>query len=174
MRWRGVLATRLMRRAKHLGKVVDDAGPLYAPNRVHDVRIAIKKLRYALEIAQDARIAGAGALVRTLKRQQDRLGTLHDFEALLRHVRETGTLPNVGSRVNDLTAYADSLERDCRRFHAIFVEHRAELTDCVKQVRLQVVPALTTAPRRQAKVTAPRGVRLKPVSARIHARARTK
>ena len=64
-----------------------------------------------------------------LKKQQERLGRLHDLQALLKHVREADASPSVGSRVNDLTAYADSLERDCRRLHAGFVEHRDELAD---------------------------------------------
>ncbi len=43
---------------------------------------------------------------------------------LLKHVRETEASPGVGSSVNDLSAYADSLDRECRRLHAGFVEHR--------------------------------------------------
>jgi CHAD domain-containing protein len=151
--WRSALAARLMRRAKSLRDALDQAGPLYVPERIHAVRISTKKLRYALEIATDAGVAGAGALVRTLKKQQERLGHMHDLQALLKHVREADASPNVGSRVNDLTAYADSLERDCRRLHAAFVEHRGDLVECVKQVRQHLVPSLTTPARRQARVT---------------------
>jgi CHAD domain-containing protein len=150
--WRSALAARLMRRAKSVGDALDQAGPLYAPERIHEVRISTKKLRYALEIAADAGVAGASALVRTLKKQQERLGRMHDLQALLKHVREVDASPNVGSRVNDLTAYADSLERDCRRLHAAFVEHRDDLAECVKQVRQHLVPSLTTPARRQARV----------------------
>jgi hypothetical protein len=60
--------------------------------------------------------------------------------------------------VNDLTAYADILERDCRRLHAEFVEHRDSLISCVKAVRDDLVPALTTAERRQARVSRPRRI----------------
>ena len=150
--WRGVLATRLMRRAKDVALALEHAGPLYVPERLHVVRISTKKLRYALEIARDAGVAAATPLVRLLKRHQERLGHLHDLQMLLKHVRETEASPGVGSRVNDLTAYADSLDRECRRLHADFVEHRAELVSVVKDVRHQVVPALTTPPRRQAHV----------------------
>ena len=152
--WRGVLAARLMRRAKALAVALEDAGPLYAPERLHDVRISTKKLRYALEIARDASVAAATPLVKLLKRHQERLGHLHDLQMLLKHVRETEASPGVGSRVNDLTAYADSLDKECRRMHADFVEHRGEIASVVKDVRHQVVPALTTPPRRQARVTA--------------------
>lgn len=154
--WRGVLATRLMRRAKRVATALDDAGPIYVPERLHDVRISSKKLRYALEIARDAGVAAATPLVKVLKRHQERLGHLHDLQVLLKHVRETEAAPGVGSSVNDLTAYADSLDRECRRLHADFVEHRAELASVVRDVRRHVVPALTTPPRRQAHVNGAR------------------
>ena len=160
--WRGVLAARLMRRAKSLGAALDEAGPLYAPERLHHVRIATKKLRYALEIAADAGVRSATPLVRVLKRHQERLGHMHDLQMLLKHVRETEAAPGVGSRVNDLTAYADSLDRACRRLHATFVEHRGELASVVKDVRHQVVSALTTASRRQARASATRRATVRP------------
>jgi CHAD domain-containing protein len=160
--WRGVLAARLMRRAKAVAAALEIAGPLYVPERIHDVRISTKKLRYALEIARDAGVSVAAPLVRLLKRHQERLGHLHDLQMLLKHVRETEASPGVGSRVNDLSAYADSLDRECRRLHAGFVEHRAELSSAVRDVRHQVVPALTTPPRRQAHVAAARRPSVRP------------
>ena len=153
--WRGILATRLLRRAKSLRAALDNAGPLYAPERIHDVRISTKKLRYALEIAHDSGVPGAAPLVKTLKRQQERLGRLHDLQSLLGHVREAEASTGVGSRVNALAAYADALERNCRRLHAGFVEHRHELAHCVTAVRQQLVPALTMPRRRQARVSGP-------------------
>ena len=160
--WRGVLATRLMRRAKGLASALDDAGPVYAPERLHEVRISTKKLRYALEIARDAGVTAATPLVRVLKRHQERLGHLHDLQMLLKHVRETEATPGAGSRVNDLTAYADALDRECRRLHADFVEHRGEVASVVRGVRHQAVPALTTPPRRQAHVTGTRASSVRP------------
>ena len=100
------------------------------PNAFTKCVSATKKLRYALEIARDAGVTAATPLVRLLKRHQERLGHLHDLQMLLKHVRETEASPTVGSRVNDLTAYADSLDRECRKLHADFVEHRAEVVLC--------------------------------------------
>ena len=156
--WRALLAIRLMRRAKALGAALDEAGPVYAPERLHDVRIGTKKLRYALEIARDAGIAHAAPPLRLLKRHQERLGRLHDLQMLLKHVRETEATPGAGSRVNDLSGYADSLDRECRRLHADFVERRGELASVVRAVKHLVVPSLTTGSRRQAHVAAPRRV----------------
>jgi CHAD domain-containing protein len=152
-KWRAVLAARLMQRAKRLGAALDDAGPLYVPERLHDVRVSTKKLRYALEIARDATVTGSMPLLRILKRHQERLGHLHDLHTLLKHVRETDAVPGVGARFDDLTHYAESLDRECRRLHAGFVESRSELVSVVKQVRQHIVPALTT-PRRHLSAVA--------------------
>jgi CHAD domain-containing protein len=151
--WRDVLASRLLRRAKDLRSSIDAAGPLYTPDRIHGVRISTKKLRYALEIAHEAGIPTASAIVRKLKKHQERLGKLHDLEGLLKHVRQAGDSPGAGARIDALTAYADLLERECRRLHADFVEHRAALIECLDQVRYDLVPALTTPARRQARVS---------------------
>ena len=68
---RAALAATLLRRAKRLKSALEEAGPLYAPERIHAVRIATKKLRYALEIAQDSGQAGAKALVNGLKKNRN-------------------------------------------------------------------------------------------------------
>jgi CHAD domain-containing protein len=151
--WRGVLAARLLRRAKDLSDSLEAAGPLYVPERIHGVRISTKKLRYALEIASETGLPGAAAQVKKLKKHQERLGRLHDLESLLKRVRGAEGSPAVGSHLSDLTAYADVLERRCRKLHADFVEHRDGLIDCIHEVRFELVPALTTASRRQARVS---------------------
>jgi hypothetical protein len=89
-------------------------------------------------------------LVRKLKRQQERLGRLQDLQMLLRDVREIESAPPVPSNVNDLTAFAEIIDKDCRRLHADFIGHRGELAAVVKEVRHQIVPALTTFERQQA------------------------
>lgn len=157
-KWRGVLAARLLNRAKALRASIDAAGPLYTPERIHGVRISTKKLRYALEIAQESGMPRAGALVKALKKHQERLGRLHDFQGLLKHVREAEASPRVGSRITELTAYADSLERECRRLHADFLEHRDTLIDTLDEVKYELVPELTTPVRRQARVSKARPV----------------
>jgi hypothetical protein len=64
----------------------------------------------------------------------------------------------VGSRITELTAYADSLERECRRLHADFLEHRDTLIDALDEVKHELVPELTTPVRRQARVSKARTV----------------
>ena len=51
------------------------------------MRIAVKKLRYALEIARDLSGSRATARIRMLKRVQDLLGRMHDLEMLITRTR---------------------------------------------------------------------------------------
>jgi CHAD domain-containing protein len=152
--WRSVLATRLMRRAKSLAAALEEAGPIFAPDRLHGVRIAAKKLRYALEIANEGGMVGAAVLIRKLKRHQERLGRVQDLQMLLKHVRETENSRGMATQVNDLAGYAEILEKFSRRMHADFVEHRDELEKVVKETRNQIVPSLTISQRRQAHASA--------------------
>jgi len=151
--WRAALAAKLLRRAKRLKTALDEAGPLYAPDRIHSVRVATKKLRYAMEIADEAGQAGVKAQIKALKREQERLGRLHDLQLLLKHVQRAQASIRPGSRLADLTACADALERECRELHAHFVGGREALFKCVQEVRHTFVPELTTKHRHQARVT---------------------
>jgi CHAD domain-containing protein len=151
--WRAELAATLMRRAKRLKAALDEAGPLYAPDRLHNVRVATKKLRYAVEIAGDAGQEGTKPTLKILKREQERLGHLHDLQSLLKHVQHAQSSQSVGARLTELTAYAESLERECRALHAQFVDSRDTLFKAISDVRHTLVPALTTGRFHQARVT---------------------
>lgn len=127
--WRSVLSARMARRAKALRAAVQRAGAIYLPDRLHVVRVMVKKLRYAVEVGRDARVRGTGAMIRTLKYMQDTLGRLHDFEVLIDRARAAeSTLkagaPQVGA---ELAALIARLEQECRQLHARFVARRDEL-----------------------------------------------
>src|SRR5262249_52098348 len=109
---------------------VDIANQLYRHGQLHDVRVAVKKLRYTLELRQDAR-GGAAADLATLKTIQDVLGRLHDLEVLIEWVRNAQAsfarpdLPPwrvFGALIRDL-------ENECRRLHAHYVCSRSRLLD---------------------------------------------
>lgn len=53
------------------------------PDKLHDMRIAAKRLRYVLEISRPALGAGAGGGARTAKKLQDVLGEIHDCDEML-------------------------------------------------------------------------------------------
>src|SRR5688572_14340518 len=69
--WRGALVARVRQRAHRLGVAIHRAGQVYAAEQLHLVRIATKKLRYALELVADSRLAAVRPMVNTLKRAQE-------------------------------------------------------------------------------------------------------
>jgi len=85
--WRWALDARVARRAGRLEDAVRDAGAVYLPDRLHTVRIAMKKMRYALELSQEASGARFDADIKTLARAQDLLGRMHDLQMLTARVR---------------------------------------------------------------------------------------
>ena len=57
------------------------------PKKLHDLRIAAKRLRYVLEIARPALGKGASDGVRTAKALQQLLGDIHDCDEMLPRVQ---------------------------------------------------------------------------------------
>jgi CHAD domain-containing protein len=127
-RWRWAVDARVVRRATRLSAAMDDAGSVYLPERLHVVRIAVKKLRYAVELSND--VSGArDDEVRVLRRSQDLLGRMHDLQMLTERVRQVqaSLAPPTLSDWRDLDALIVSLEDECRRLHARYMSMRDAL-----------------------------------------------
>src|SRR5436190_1075168 len=108
-----VLGERLAKRGKSLLAAIRDAGQLYNPERLHQVRIETKKLRYGLEIAAESGIRSAAPLVRQLRKAQDTLGRLHDLQVLQEHVAAVQTKPPTRQvPAGGLAAVASLLEEE--------------------------------------------------------------
>lgn len=154
--WRQALGARLVKRAKILAGAIEQAGQLYAPENLHQVRIATKKLRYALELAADSAVASASPHVRALKRAQETLGRLNDLQVLQRHVTSVQAAP-LGRAVphEGLGAIAGRIEEECRRLHGKYVAQGEALQALTAAVRSDIVPRLTRS-RRPLKMTLPR------------------
>ena len=104
---------------------------MYDSERLHAVRIATKKLRYALEVERDLTKSRATARISRLKRVQDALGGIHDYEILLQRTREVQTALAGSDRATatELDALVRTLEEACRDGHAAFLSGRAELLE---------------------------------------------
>jgi CHAD domain-containing protein len=136
LRW--AVDARLERRASALKTAIERAGPLHLTDRLHAVRIALKKFRYAVELAgelrQDPTIA---AQLKTLKRNQDLLGRWHDRQVLIDRVRQAQaslTPPSVASW-SRLDTIVMGLESDCRRLHGRYLREAAALVAACDRVR---------------------------------------
>jgi CHAD domain-containing protein len=166
--WKDALASRLIKRAKALAAAMSQAGRLYAPEQLHAVRIAAKKLRYALELAADAGITSAAGPVRVVKRTQETLGRLHDLQVLQRQVASIQAKPNTRSLPSSgLEIITHTLEDECRHLHARYVGAMSQLHETLDAVRSAVVPELARQRPRPLKM----GLKRRPVARRAVSRA---
>ena len=140
---------RAARRAERLREATDSAAGIYLPDRLHKVRIAVKKLRYTLEIthqisgARAGRAAGGARSTRSvrgqiaaLKRAQDLLGQMHDLEMLIARARAAQSAPaapnlKLSGELDDLVR---GLETECRQLHGHYMASRAQLLDVCDRV----------------------------------------
>ena len=151
--WRAALAGRIARRGRRLERAVAAAGQIYEPEGLHQVRISAKKLRYALEIADESGAAPCADTLRAIKRVQDALGRLHDLQILQHHVAAVGAAPRKGRSTPDagLAVLARLIEDECRHMHGRYVAGLPDLTLAVTAARRDV-PVRLTARKRSAKM----------------------
>jgi CHAD domain-containing protein len=154
-----VIWQRAGRRAERLEAAIESAAGIYLPDRLHKVRIAVKKLRYTLEIARQmmtsrpARPGGQRSTrsvhgqIATLKRAQDLLGHMHDVEVLIARARGAQSSPAATNLQlsGDLDRLVRRLENDCRRFHGRYMASRANLLDICSRVMAAADRALERA-----------------------------
>jgi CHAD domain-containing protein len=143
--WRAALALRIATRARRLEKTIQDAGQIYAPEPLHQVRIAAKKLRYSLEIADESTAAPCGPTLKVIKRVQDALGRLHDLQILQHHVAAVGAAPRGRRTTPDagLAILSRLIEDECRHLHGRYVAHLPQLHEAVEASRRDIPLRLT-------------------------------
>jgi hypothetical protein len=78
--WHTPLASAILRGSRAVRDSLDHAPAVYMPNRVHRVRIALKKLRYTLELAVAAAMPLDARTLPNLRKTQDLLGRIHDLD----------------------------------------------------------------------------------------------
>ncbi|MCU1383858.1 MAG: hypothetical protein JWL71_2555 [Acidobacteria bacterium] len=150
--WRWAIDARVAARASRLSAAIADAGALYLPERLHAVRIAVKKLRYAVELWTEAAGERAAQDLRVLKRAQDLLGRMHDMQILIDEVRQAqaSLAPPSVTVWRDLDAMVGTLEDDCRRLHARYMRMRDELGGVAEKRSDQPQTTTTRALARRA------------------------
>jgi CHAD domain-containing protein len=156
------LGRRIARRAAGVEAAVEAAGGLYAQNRLHSVRIATKKLRYALELAHELAPVRTLGPVRRLKRMQDLLGRMHDLEVLAGYTRlldlQAGHPDHLHAGV---TLLLDAIDTQIRLLHAAYLATRSSLLEVATRCRDEFCPQLAAhgAPGavQRFRPTSPRG-----------------
>ena len=115
-----LLRQRLRRRANRVEAAVADAGSLFALDRLHQVRIAAKQLRYALELIHEFGRVPALRLVGSLKQLQDLLGRLHDLEVVSGYIHRLGAA-EPAPQADAIERAAERLDREMRELHASYL-----------------------------------------------------
>jgi CHAD domain-containing protein len=128
-RW--AMDARIAQRADRLHRAMQEAGAVYLPDRLHGVRIAMKKLRYAVELRDEFAGVRAAEDLRTLRRGQDVLGRMHDLQVLINRARHIqARLTPADTAISDeLDQLIHTLEDDCRRLHGRYMRDRPALTE---------------------------------------------
>ena len=149
--WREALTSRVAHRVKSLTVAIQEAGQMYAAEQLHAVRIATKKLRYALELIADARLAPVRPLVNTLKRAQDTLGKLHDLQVIEQHVAAVQAMPPArrGAHDGGLKVIAGSLADECRHLHGRYIKQVPALIQLLETCTETILPQLARRVRRR-------------------------
>jgi CHAD domain-containing protein len=139
---------RAARRCATLRAAIENAAGIYLPDRLHDVRIAVKKLRYALELARELSGSRAMAAIRMLKEAQDLLGRMHDLEILIARTRAVQGSPiGVNLRLSgDLDRVVRRLENECRQLHGHYMALRHKLLAICDRVEASPEPREAAEP----------------------------
>ena len=124
---------RVAHRAARLGEALEQSTAVYLPERLHDARIATKKLRYALELSSAMGRPGVAPVLRTLKRTQDILGRMHDLQVLIDRVRDVqaSLTPPSLPVWRHLDALVVTVDAKCRLLHARYLRARRGLQSAV-------------------------------------------
>ena len=150
------LAERIRARAAALEGAIAETGTLYHPERLHEVRIGAKKLRYALEVVESTGLSDVTAAIRSLKRAQVLLGDMHDYQILLEHVADVrDATPKGTPGAAGLKAMAAAYDRECRRLHAGYLKQAPALAASAKTLGAMTLKVRNTQTGSGARRTAP-------------------
>ena len=119
--WVGSIWMRIIDRKGEAVQAVERAPAVYLPNRTHQARIAIKKLRYAVEVAADTGVWNPPRVLKDLRRLQGILGDEHDLQVLMDFV---GARPAQNGVAPDTSVISNLLMADIHRLHSVYAQRR--------------------------------------------------
>lgn len=127
--WLGRLRERIAVRAGAVQEAVEHASGVYFPHRLHGARVAVKKLRYAMEIADATRVWAVPRLLTDLRKVQTTLGDIHDRQVLADRL---SSLAGDGAPAPELDAVRGAIEVDIARLHRRYLDRRDRLRAAAK------------------------------------------
>ncbi len=120
--WTTRLRAHTAERVQGVRAAVTHETGAYFPRRVHGTRIALKKLRYVVEVAAASGTWRPLRLLSDLRKLQATLGELHDAETLLCTVQELVTAADASER--EIEVVRQVLEAEIAEQHARYIAKR--------------------------------------------------
>lgn len=138
--WRPALARRLADRAQDLRDRIVRTGTLYHPEPLHEVRIAAKKLRYALEITAESGLVRLVRPLARLKAAQEALGRLHDLDVLTTLLRDLPDAAPGEDLQHEAARVVGALEAESATLHARYLRAATGLVRIADDTLDRIVP----------------------------------
>ncbi len=137
------LAAAIATNADLAQDAITHASGVYFPKRAHRVRVALKKLRYLVELLERGD-GGRRPALRVLKRAQEALGQIHDREVLAARLKRLLR----GQDIPSSSLLVDVLEAESRALFGQYARERdALITTCqalLESSRRHSVPTIRT------------------------------
>jgi CHAD domain-containing protein len=128
-RWDRRLRLAIADRAGDAREAIVHATGVYFPKRAHQARIAIKKFRYATEIAAATGLWNARETIRELKKGQDLLGRVHDRQELLDDLFVIDDVHPEGSHRGQLELVGQVVEAEAHELYGRYLARRPRLLE---------------------------------------------
>lgn len=132
-KWVDSLWTRIADRSSDADTAAQRAPAVYFPNRTHNVRIAVKKLRYAVEIADETGVWRPRRVLKDLRRIQGILGDLHDVQVLAD--RASDSSPSDGAASAGHSVIREILAAEIDRLAADYASRRERIFEIANACR---------------------------------------
>jgi CHAD domain-containing protein len=123
--WKGALSRAVVDRAQRSLEAIDHETRVYFPNRSHATRIAVKKLRYVLELATATGLRDFSEAVRESRKSQNVLGDLHDQQGLAQYV--SSRKPTDDRDQNAIDLIRQVVDGEIQRLHSRYLSPRESL-----------------------------------------------
>jgi CHAD domain-containing protein len=134
--WQDQLRRSVKQRAQATCDSVHHTTGVYFPNRLHTTRIAVKKCRYAVEIAGETGVGpGVDDMLRFLKNTQDVLGDLHDRQILIDELSAMAAPAPADIDPEHIRLVIQIVEAECRELHAKYLKRRARLLEICERLK---------------------------------------
>jgi CHAD domain-containing protein len=142
-RWSSLLHTHVGHRADEARAAIEHAGGVYFRKRAHSARVAIKQLRYALELAGRSGVWEDRRAIRRLRKAQEWLGQAHDREVLIKRLSDlNGKGPTVSA--GETQVVEQFLEGEVSGLHEQYLASRAEILEICNAFQISSSSTTTT------------------------------